>query len=92
MLLKAVSRPVDRPSTFKEFQIYGFAAQVEVPAMTPTASSNGFFLELGFNATDTTARPAAAYIEAPRVRSLKNARVDYATTIIGKASVGQRRF
>ena len=53
----------ERPSTFEEFQIYGFAAQVEVPAMTPTASSNGFFLELGFNATDTTQRPAAAYIE-----------------------------
>ena len=54
--------------------------------MTPTASSNGFFLELGFNAHRHHGTARGGYIEAPRVRSLKNARVDYATTIIGKAS------
>eukprot|EP00913_Durusdinium_trenchii_P014464 g13568.t1 len=81
-----------QPSTFAEFAVYGFAAPVEVPTMSPTASTNAFFFELGFNATDTNTRPAAAFVEAPRVRALKNAKVDYATTIIGKENLVQFRL
>lgn len=81
-----------RPSIFAEFAVYGFAAPVEVPSMTPTASTNAFFFEMGYNSTDTSNRPAAAFVEAPRVRSLKNAKVDYATTIIGKENLVQFRL
>lgn len=81
-----------RPGVMAEFAIYGFAAPVEVPAKTPTASANAFFFEMGFNSSSTDDRPAAAFIQAPPVRALKNAKVDYATTIIGKENLVQFRL
>jgi len=80
------------PGNFINGRIYGFAAAIEVPTFTPTKSTNAFFLELGFNNTDTSERLGGATVQAPPVRALKNADVDYGTTILGKENLLQFRL
>eukprot|EP00931_Biecheleriopsis_adriatica_P048558 TRINITY_DN28067_c0_g1_i1.p1 TRINITY_DN28067_c0_g1~~TRINITY_DN28067_c0_g1_i1.p1 ORF type:complete len:3244 (-),score=551.12 TRINITY_DN28067_c0_g1_i1:114-9845(-) len=81
-----------RPGIFRNNQIYGFTATLEVPDKTPTTSSNSFFFEMGFNSTSTRDRPGAAQVEAPKVRALKNADVIASTTILGKENLVQFRI
>jgi len=79
-----------RPGAYSDKETYGFTAAVKIPDKTPTSTSNAFYFELGFNSTLN--RPAAATVEAPPVRALKNAAVDYSTTILGKENLVQFRL
>lgn len=81
-----------KPGNFLASQKYGFSATVEIPLRTPTATSNSFFFEMGFNSSSTSQRPGGAVLAAPPVRALKNAHVDYSTTILGKENLIQFRI
>jgi len=72
------------PAMFYTVHTYGIAIPIEVPSRTPTATSNAFFFEMGFNSSSAGGRRGAAMIEAPPVRALKNAAIDYTTTIFGR--------
>ena len=67
---------------------YGFSVPVEIPVQSPTSSSNSFFLELGYTGTGED-RTGAAEIPAKPVRALKNANLDYSTTVVGKENALQ---
>jgi len=75
--------------TFDSSLVYGFAVPVEIPVQTPTTSSNSFFLEIGYDAANLDDRTGAVHLDAPPVRALKNAKVDYTTTIVGKENALQ---
>lgn len=68
-------------ATFSDAETYMFSAPVRVPHRSPTASSHAFFLQFG--------EVAAAALDAPLVRALKNAAVDYTSTVLAKENVLQ---
>jgi hypothetical protein len=70
-------------ATFSEEETYQFSAPVRVPRKTPTASSHVFFLQFG--------EVAAAALDAPLVRALKNVDVDYTSTVVAKENLLQFR-
>ncbi|CAK0879861.1 unnamed protein product, partial [Prorocentrum cordatum] len=63
-------------ATFSNTVVYQFSAPIRVPHKAPTASSHTFFLQFG--------EVAAAALDAPLVRALKNADVDYTSTVVAK--------
>jgi len=69
---------------FSTVEVYGFAAPIRIPSSNPAKVSNAIFLEMGYTSSLVDLRRAAASIPLPNVRVLKNADVDYTTSIIGK--------
>jgi hypothetical protein len=68
-------------ATFSDSVTYTFSAPVRVPHRSPTSSSHTFFLQFG--------EVAAAAMDAPLVRALKNAAVDYTSTVLAKENLLQ---
>lgn len=61
---------------------YGFQVPIKVPIMGPTGSLNAFLAQLYTGGTDNCA--AASYVDAPVVRALRNARVEYDNNVFTK--------
>jgi len=61
-------------------RVYGFIAYIRVPDATPRSTVNSFIVEFGYAAELENGRMAAASYEAPQVRALINAAVDYQMT------------
>ncbi|KAF4690804.1 protein arginine methyltransferase 10, partial [Perkinsus olseni] len=64
---------------------YGIKTKIRVPRNTPTASSNVFILEFGFDETTLTDRSEAGVADAPPVQALINGEVTYRTSVAGAA-------
>ncbi|KAF4746822.1 protein arginine methyltransferase 10, partial [Perkinsus olseni] len=62
---------------FQAGKIYGFAAKGRIPDVSPTASTNAFFIEIGYTARQITERYASLVIPAPLVSSLIDCSVSY---------------
>ncbi|KAF4672007.1 protein arginine methyltransferase 10 [Perkinsus chesapeaki] len=62
---------------FQGGKIYGFAAKAIIPDVSPTTSTNAFFLEIGYTGRQITERYASLVIEAPLVSSLIDCTVSY---------------
>mmetsp|Transcript_142909 Transcript_142909/g.247385 ORF Transcript_142909/g.247385 Transcript_142909/m.247385 type:complete len:2516 (+) Transcript_142909:3-7550(+) len=71
---------------------YGFAVPIKVPDASPKTTSNSFFLELGYEASSAADRVAAVTLQAPVVRALQNAHIDYTTNIQAKENSLQFRI
>jgi hypothetical protein len=63
---------------------YGFTMPLSVPDLSPTMSSNGFFVEIGFNEDDPENRLIAGFTASTPVRSLINPQVRYNYNVVGK--------
>jgi hypothetical protein len=66
------------------FTQYGFKLPVKVPDLTSTMSSNGFFLEIGYDHPEMAGREIAGYTPAKQVQALLNPRVRYTYNVEGK--------
>lgn len=64
---------------------YGFEVPVQVPVMIPTGSLNSFLVQ--FYAADTDRCASASYVDAPEVRALTNARVEYDNNVFTKENI-----
>jgi hypothetical protein len=64
-----------------EYQEFGFQAMVRIPDRPPPASMNVFFFEFGYTSHILLNRRTALVIEAPKVKSLLNADVEYETNV-----------
>jgi len=65
---------------WRRLRVYGLSAGARVPDATPRSSVNAFYVEFGYSSGDASQRLAGASCEAPPVRALVNALVDYQMT------------
>jgi hypothetical protein len=63
---------------------YGFTMPLSVPDLSPTMSTNGFFVEIGFNEPDPENRLISGYVSSTPVRALLNPQVRYNYNVVGK--------
>merc|ERR1719235_1683279 len=63
---------------------YGMTAKIRVPVRSPTASSNLFTIEFGYDQDEIEDRLEAGAAEANMVQKLINGAVDYLTNIAGQ--------
>jgi hypothetical protein len=63
---------------------YGFTMPVSIPDLSPTMSTNGFFLEIGFNEPEPDKRLVAGFVSSTPVRTLINPQVRYNYNVVGK--------
>jgi hypothetical protein len=63
---------------------YGFELSARIPDLTDTGSSNGFFVEVGYDKPNIAGREIAGYSPAKQVRSLLNPKVRYTYNVEGK--------
>lgn len=64
--------------------MYGFTLPIKVPAITNTGSSNGFYIEIGYDRHDIEGRAIAGYSPTTQVRALLNPKVRYTYNVEGK--------
>ncbi|KAF4652964.1 protein arginine methyltransferase 10, partial [Perkinsus chesapeaki] len=62
---------------------YGIKTKIRVPRNTPTASSNTFIIEFGFDKTTLSGRSEAGVTNSPPVQALINGEVTYHTSVAG---------
>ncbi|CAD7940504.1 unnamed protein product [Amoebophrya sp. A25] len=63
---------------------YGFIVAVEVPNYMPHGSFGNFTAEFGYDGTTLAHRPYAGVIEAPKIRALTGATIDYSNNVRSK--------
>jgi hypothetical protein len=67
-----------------EAPLYGFTMPISIPDLSPTMSTNGFFVEIGFNEHEPQKRLIGGFVESTPVRSLINPQVRYNYNVVAK--------
>lgn len=76
-------------ATYLAAHTYGFSCKIRVPDASPTAASSAFFIEFGYvdRGLDGSLRSMAGRVDAPAVRALSDARVEYSSNVRGQKSI-----
>jgi hypothetical protein len=86
--LYLAAREYDSGSVIVLPPFYGFTMPITIPMMTPTKSTNGFYVEIGWDA-DLQDKQIAGFVLSEPVRALLNPSVRYNYNVVGKENTMQ---